>query len=90
MVKQDSASVTVHVQPNARQNSIFRFADGVLYLKIAAPPERGKANEAVLELLSDFFGVSKGEVDIRYGMTGRRKMVAIKGLNQSQIAARLA
>ena len=82
-------SITIHVQPNARRNEVLGFKDGILYLKIAAPPVKGKANRELIEFLSQILGVSKGSINIERGITGRRKVIAIAGLDREQIVARL-
>jgi len=82
-------SITIQVQPNARRNEVLGFEDGILHLKIAAPPVKGKANRELIELLSKLLGVSKGSINIERGITGRRKVIAIAGLDREQIVARL-
>ncbi len=82
-------SITIHVQPNARRNEVLGFEDGILHLKIAAPPVKGKANRELIELLSKLLGVSKGSINIERGITGRRKVIAIARLDREQIVARL-
>ena len=80
---QEQATFVVQVQPNARQNKVIRFKEGILYLKIAAPPVKGKANEELTRFLSDILGVGKSKMSIEKGMTGKRKTIVIKGLRQS-------
>jgi uncharacterized protein (TIGR00251 family) len=82
-------SITVQVQPNARRNEVLGFEDGILHVKIAAPPVKGKANRELIEFLSRLLGVSKGRITIERGITSRRKVVAIAGLDREQIVARL-
>jgi uncharacterized protein (TIGR00251 family) len=82
-------SITIQVQPNARRNEVLGFEDGILHLKIAAPPVKGKANRELIEFLSQLLGVSKGSINIERGITGRRKVIAIAGLDREQIVARL-
>jgi len=82
-------SITVQVQPNARRNEVLGFKDDILHVKIAAPPVKGKANRELIELLSQILGVSKGGITIERGITGRRKVIAIAGLDREQIVARL-
>ncbi len=85
----ESANIVVQVQPNASQNKVVRFRDGVLHLKIAAPPIKGKANQELLKFLSDILGVSKMNLTIEKGITSRRKTVAIRGLIQNQVTTKL-
>ena len=85
MVKEESAKIVVQVQPNASQNMVARFDEGVWHLRIAAPPIKGKANQELLKFLSGILGVTKGNLTIEKGMTSKRKVIAIKGLGQNQI-----
>jgi uncharacterized protein (TIGR00251 family) len=81
------AKLTVRVQPKAKQNQLAGFKEGVLQVRITAPPVEGKANEALVRLLADCLGVSKSRVTIERGFTGRNKTVIIDGLSQSQAEA---
>ena len=89
MVKEGYATIQVQVQPNARQNRLARFENGVLHLSIAATPVKGKANQELVKFLSDVLGVGKGNLNIEKGMTGRRKVIVIKGLTQNQVIGQL-
>ena len=72
----------VRVQPGAgRSEVIGRFGHGpgvaALKLKVAAPPEGGRANAAVSELLATTLGVPKDAVRLIAGETSRTKRVRI-------------
>ena len=82
-------SITIQVQPNARRNEVLGFEDGILHLKIAAPPVKGKANRELIEFLSQLLGVSKGSISIERGITGRRKVIAIAGYGPDKIIERI-
>jgi len=88
-VKEEHAAITVQVQPNASQNKLTRFEQGVWYLKVAAPPIKGRANQELLKFLSDILGVSKSSLTIEKGMTSKRKLIAIQGLSQNQVTRQL-
>ena len=81
--------VLVHVQPSASRNEVVGFEEGVLRIKIAAPPVKGKANRELVDFLSKLLGVSKSSITIEKGLTSRRKVIAIEGLSQAQILQRL-
>ena len=87
---QTQTNITVHVQPNTRRNEVVGFEDGVLRVKIAAPPVKGKANKELIEFLSELLGVSKGSVTIEKGANSRNKVVSISGLSQAELSKRLA
>ena len=89
MVKKEQATIVVQVQTNASQNKIAHFEEGVLHLRIAAPPIRGKANQELIKFLSDILGVGKSKLTIAKGMTTKRKVIVIRGLTQNQITGQL-
>lgn len=90
MVKEEPATIVVQVQPNARQNKVTSFKNGVWYLMIAAPPVKGKANQELIKFLSDILGVGKSNLTIEKGMTSKRKIIAVNGLTQSQAMRQIA
>ena len=77
------------VTPNASRSEISGFADGVLQVRIAAPPVKGKANKELTTFLSRALGVSKSSLAIVKGQTSRNKVIAIEGLSQEEIIKRL-
>lgn len=54
------------------------LADGTLKLKVKEAPERGKANQAVIDFIADFFSVNKKMVSIIAGGGARIKRIKIK------------
>lgn len=58
-------------------------------MKIAAPPEKGKANRALIDFLSDLLDVRKSAVTIVKGETGRDKLIAVEGLAPAAVIERL-
>ena len=81
--------ISLRVQPNASRNELVDFTNGVLKVKVAAPPVKGKANEELIVFLSEILGISKGSLSIITGHTSRSKVVAIDGLSQDEIIRRL-
>ena len=89
MTRERPARITVRVQPNAKRTEVVRFEEGILYLKIAAPPLKGKANAALLAFLSDTLGVSRSRLSIEKGATGRMKVIAVEGMRQKEMKGRI-
>jgi hypothetical protein len=85
-----TCKLLVKVQPNAGRNEVVGLNGGVWKLKIAAPPDKGKANRALIEFLSDKLGVRKDSIAILKGETSHNKMLAIEGLNSAEAAAALS
>ena len=79
--------ITVQVQPGASRNKVTRYTEGILHVRIAAPPVRGKANRELIAFLSDILGVSKSSISIEKGHTSRRKVIQIEGMRQADTEA---
>ncbi len=56
-----------------------------LKVRVTAPPEDGKANEAVIKLLAEHFKVSKSSIDIVSGWTSRQKVVIIQKISEADV-----
>lgn len=69
--------VSVLVVPNAKRNDVVEEGDH-LRVYVRAPPVKGKANEAVIEVLAEFFGVKKSDIRIISGERSREKVVEIR------------
>ena len=70
--------VTVKVIPRSPRSEMAGvMADGTLKVKIAAPPEDGKANRELCNFLAAHYKVSKDQVRILTGQTSTRKLVRI-------------
>ena len=63
--------------------------EAVLHIKVMAPPRKGEANRAVLELLSRALGVPGGGLDIIRGHTSRNKIIAVEGMSADELKRRL-
>jgi len=66
----------VRVTPHAKQNKIVKD-ETVLRVYITTAPEKGKANSAVIAMLSDYFDVPKSRIKIIKGETSRDKIIRI-------------
>ena len=82
--------ILVRVYPSAARSEIVGFADGVLQVRVAAPPIKGQANKELITVLSKALAVGKGALAIVKGHTTRRKVIAIAGLTQEDIIRRLS
>ena len=84
-------SVRVRVTPRGGRDAVvgYRAADGVLLLRVAAPPVDGAANRACVELVAEVFGVKRGQVTLAAGKTAREKQFTIAGLSEAERDERL-
>jgi len=67
----------VKVITRAKSNEIIEMSDDFLKVKITAAPDKGKANEKLIEILAKEFGVAKSQVEITSGLKSRHKQVRI-------------
>lgn len=81
-------SLTVHVQPGARNSAVAGLHGDALKIRIAAPAVDNKANAALLAFLSTCIGVRQSDMRIRHGHNGRRKTLEIADAD-AQVASRL-
>ncbi len=81
--------IFVRVQPNARKSELVGFSDGVWQVKVSAPPVKGKANAALIALLSEVLSVGKSRLSIVKGNTRRNKVIAVDGLSEAEVIKRL-
>ena len=75
-MKDLSKTFNIRVTPHAKQNKVVE-SDGVLRVYTTVAPENGRANSAVIELLSEYFNVPKSRINIIRGLTGRDKVVTV-------------
>ena len=71
-----SKTFNIRVTPHAKQNKVVE-SDGVLRVYTTVAPENGRANSAVIELLSDYLDVPKSRIKMLRGLAGRDKVVTI-------------
>jgi uncharacterized protein (TIGR00251 family) len=72
--------INVRVQPRASSNEIVGYRDGILRVRLQAPPVDGAANEALVRFLADEFGVSRRQVRIVSGSGSRNKIVEVEAV----------
>ncbi len=80
--KGDGVLLDVHVAPNAREESIS-FADGIVRVRTREPPDKGKANKAVLKMVGGVFG----PCDIVSGLASRRKTLLVRNAGLDEVCA---
>lgn len=71
-------TVDLRVQPRARRGSLEAI-DGALRVQVTAPPEDGKANDAVITLLAATWRLPKSSFDVIKGQAARIKTVRVSG-----------
>jgi uncharacterized protein (TIGR00251 family) len=79
----------VKVQPKASRNKIEGIKEGKLRIRVTVPPEGGKANKKVVELLSKALKVPASSIEIVKGETSRVKLVRIEGIDVATLQEKL-
>jgi uncharacterized protein len=74
----------LRVTPHAPRSSVVGRHGDVWKLRVAAPPERGRANEAVIELLADALAVPRTDVALVSGAGARDKTVDVRGIGRAR------
>lgn len=80
-------TIEVSLTPRASRDEVAGFADGVLRVRVTAPPVDGRANAALRKLLAKRLGVPPSRVRIERGEKARRKLVSVEGADPRKLAA---
>lgn len=86
----DGCIITIKATPRANRSEVCGADPDWLRVRLQAPPVDGKANAALIGLLSDTFGVPKRAIEILSGDTSRLKRVKLCGLTREAVASRLS
>lgn len=81
----DGVVFRVKVQPKASRNELAGVFDGVLRVRLTAPPVEGAANEACRAFLADRLGVPRSRVEVVSGHTGRNKLVRVGSVDRGRV-----
>ncbi len=81
--------IPVRAQPQARRNAIVGEHAGMVRVAVTAAPEKGKANDAVLDVLADALGCRPSSLTLLSGETHREKKVLAEGWTAEALRAKL-
>ena len=73
----ERVSFTIRVTPRASADAVGGERDGALLVRVTAPPVKGKANDAVVELLAEALDVPQAAVHVERGAAARTKRVSV-------------
>ena len=82
-------AVAVRVTPRSRRNQVLGLRDGVVAIKLQAPPVDGAANEALLAFVAELVGRPRRDIRLVRGASSRSKWIAAAGLSAAELQARL-
>lgn len=77
MKKSDRMLISVKVKANSKKESVVEEGDKLI-VSVAKQPIEGKANERMIELLSEFFSISKSSIKVLRGKSSKNKIVQIE------------
>jgi uncharacterized protein (TIGR00251 family) len=84
------AALAVRVTTHAPHTELAGIQeDGTIKVKLAAVPQKGKANQVLIDFLADVLGISASKIELVAGQTGRNKLVTITGMTSADIQQRI-
>jgi uncharacterized protein (TIGR00251 family) len=85
----DGILIAVKAVPGGSRDRVVGQLGDALKVKVAAPPEGGKANAAICQLLAKTLGVAKRDVTIESGPSQPNKQIAVTGIDAATALSRL-
>lgn len=89
-VHSEGATLAVRAQPGARKNAVVGEHAGALKVAVTAPPEDGRANAALVEVLSDWLDLKRSQIELVSGAASRNKHFLIRGVTAERLTALIA
>jgi uncharacterized protein len=86
----DGLLLQVHVKPKSSRNGLIGIHGDRLKIAVTSAPDKGKANAAVLELLSKQLGLKRSQVTLVAGETVPLKTVLVRAVDQDALRQRIA
>lgn len=83
---QQGAAITVKVSPRAKHTEFMEvMEDGTLKIKVAAAPEDGSANAALIAFLAEAFGIPANQIEIVVGQSSEKKLISLVGVSPAMV-----
>ena len=86
---EEGCILPVRAQPGARKAGIQGEHSGALKVAVTAPPEDGRANRALIELLREALGLKRSQLELVSGETSRDKRFLVRGVSVEELRERL-
>ncbi len=80
----DGCLISCLATPRASRNALCGWHDGRLKVALAAPPVDGEANKALIKFFAEIMQLPRSAVCVNSGATGRRKVLALRGMSCEQ------
>lgn len=82
--------LSVRAQPGAKRNAITGVHNGALRVSVTAAPDKGKANDAIINVLAESFQLAKSSITLLGGATSRQKTFLLQGVKLDLVKSLLA
>ena len=81
----DTVTLSVRVIPRAKRSEVVGAGGDSLKVYVMAPPEGGRANDALVAVLAKWLDVKRHQIEILAGASGRNKLVRVAGLSRTSL-----
>jgi uncharacterized protein (TIGR00251 family) len=75
----------LHVQPGAGRTAVVGTFNEAIKVRVAAPPQGGRANDACLALVAELLGVKADQLELTSGASSRDKRVKVTGVEVDDV-----
>jgi uncharacterized protein len=86
----EAAEIRVRLRPRGGRDELIGMRDGVMQVRVSAPPVGGKANDALRRLIAKSAGVAPSKVSIVRGEKSRDKLVRVESLDDAALRRALS
>jgi uncharacterized protein (TIGR00251 family) len=76
----DGVFMDIHVQPRAGKNGLAGIHEGLLKVRLTAPPVEGEANRECIKFFSKLLEIPKSDMEIAKGQKSRHKTILVRNL----------
>ena len=77
LIIMEGTVITVKARAKAKMREISVDADGIYKIRTPAAPEKNRANEDIVDILADYFGIAKSQVELISGHASSLKKFRI-------------
>ena len=81
----DGCVLPVRAQPGAKKVAVVGEHGGALKIAVTAPPDAGRANDALIEALRDKLGLKRAQIELISGQTSRDKKFLIRSMTRVEL-----
>ena len=85
----DGATFSVRAQPGGRKNAVRGEHDGCLKVSVTQVAEKGKANDAIIDVLCEALDLRRGQITLISGETDRRKRFLVRDITADELRSKL-